>query len=547
MKNRHARCRLSSSSIVTLVCCSFFLLSISCGGSRNAKKDQDIVGVPRTIEFTLNAPASYYMEDAECQHTPDDTLELTQTSINSWTSSGVNSPEVTLSEIKSGKSLKSNFVEETFFGLEYVQTCDFSTSWGKRCLKESGEPESWNNSNAKGGYLKICKGNYTYGRTSYEGVGLTSIYFLEQAFQRYQSFSEAPVPLKPVRLLILPDFKTEQLNFPDPKDDQKKKRIIYITHNAGYFPETVNGNIISIFAIFPEAACLVKKATGFLWESSFVWAHEFAHHLEKSITPNYFNIYGELANHFPPELQNVNEKDDVSSKTRLALLSNAISESFADLIGYYSDDATGASLSQIEGFGYNRTITYGEFKNKTEKILTETVVEQFLSAGSLSQTSSVFLAGEDHSDDQCSFPKEEPNFSDPHIIGAILAYGLDGVFSLLSAFRQDTGDAPSFNQQDIGDRYRLSIAWIKAVRENWDVTKDSESTGEYFQVVSDALELVSTAYLGVNENSSDEKLKNLDHLNQVKSKICRHILKMWPVIRKPPFSEKDGRCPTQTF
>ena len=502
---------------------------IHCGGKKS--KEDTIVSVPPPIEFSLRPPADYFIEDNDCISSKENTtLELTKTTVFSF---GLKSNEVALSNVKSGSSLESSIVAETQFGIEFSRTCDSFS-----CLTESGLPESWQNSFEHGGLLKICKDGFLYNRQSYEGVGLTTLYYLDRAFERFQEMiDDRDFEIEKVRLLILPIFKTVYNKYVDSETSSEGKLIEYITHNAGYFPKTEGANPSPILAIFPETSCLLDKVSGYLWESSFVSAHEFSHHIEKSYFPMF--LTKEI---FAPQWQQHLE-DDESFETDpiLSKISYAISESFGDLLGYYSDYASGESILAIDGFGYNRMVGFGSFKNNAPKYLNKDVVDIFLNQNSSSSTTNNSLTHMNEIKAECNLPSEDPNFSDSHTIGAIIAHALDSSFKIISAWEENQKDnEPSFSKSDIKNRYILTVAWLKKVRESRKkfYNVDQQDGKQYFQILSDALEQVLDEYF--TDHAADQNKTRT--IEEVKKSICSEISSSWPVIDNPPFIKQYPNC-----
>lgn len=517
---------------------------VHCGGS-SSKSNDNIVSVPPSIEFSLRPPEEYYVEDPDCSTSKDAATTIAKANVFSF---GLRSSEVSLTEVKSKDSLESPVVEETQYGLEFIRSCDFATFPGRQCLSESGVPQPWENSFARGGLLKVCKDGFSYNRQSFEGVGLTAIYYLGRAFERFIEMSdEKDFEIEKIRLLILPVFKTVFDNYEDPTTATKGKRIEYVTHNAGYFPKTEGANPIPIIAVFPETACLTSKVNGYLWESSFVLAHEFSHHIEKSYFAKFFNLeknesINDLTQHiFAPHWNRLNE-NSFETDPVLYKISETISEGFADLIGYYSDYATGESILAIDGFGFNRMVGYGAFKNTVPKVLSKDVVDLFMNSSSnnfVSSNNSFTHLNE--IDAECDLPSEDPNFQDSHTIGAILAHTLDSTFKIISAWEENQKDnEPSFNKSDIKSRLLLAVAWIKKVREKRAAffSADKSDGKQYFQIMSDGLEEVLIDYF---KDRASEENKNKT-IGDVKKAICQEISSSLPAIDSPPFSKQYPNC-----
>src|SRR5262249_55571374 len=139
----------------------------------------------------------------------------------------------------------------------------------------NGVEKSWvQNPGASGGTLRICADGRTYDRLSYEGVALTSLFYLQRARDTYQRLAVAggaPAP-QPIALRVLPAFKDTYDNYNDANGDNQL--VTYITHNLAYFP------VGQMIAVFPETATVSAKESGFFWESEFVLSHEYGHHLD---------------------------------------------------------------------------------------------------------------------------------------------------------------------------------------------------------------------------------------------------------------------------
>ncbi len=476
----------------------------ACGESSPAKK----YGTPpvKEVESALK-PAEYVLEDPACQDARTPTT-LTRTTIRAWQGDQVVEKEVDLSLTSStDSSLVTPVISLTSWKDVYTRQCDLDRGEAHRCDDKEGYEKGWA-LQGTGGDLKICQDGHNYGRLSYEGVALTSSYYLSKAYDRYAALSKADLPQQ-VQLSVLPHF----IDFNDHyiQDGERSKLKTYIVHNLAYFP------VGQMIAVFPESAERSDAYTGYFWESEFVLGHEYGHHID-------FTRHGKvLANaglEWNPVMHGfadtVRLRQGLSADSDRSLVQGALSEAFADLLAFYSEGATGASLVGLPDIGRNRSIAAATFGNGDDKILTEdrlSILFGLVDAGETAQG--------------------EPKYTDIHVVGAIFSHTADQIFQTLTKTRFASG-----SQEDVDQRYKMVLTWMDSLVEGTAKLTAEESGTDVLQPVALAFEKVADAFLASFPLTEDGGLTN----DTVRTELCLKAKSLLPALQAGPFATAAGRC-----
>ncbi len=476
----------------------------ACGESSPAKK----YGTPpiKEVESSLK-PAEYVLEDPACQDAGTPTA-LSKTTIRAWQGDEVVEREVSLTETAStAESLQSAVISLTSWKDVYTRQCDLNKGEARRCDDKEGYEKGWA-LQGSGGELKICKDGHNYNRLTYEGVALTSSYYLSQAFGRYAQLGGAELPHK-VQLSVLPHF----IDYNDHyiQDGERSKLKTYIVHNLAYFP------VGQMIAVFPESAERAGDLPGFFWESEFVLGHEYGHHIDYTrhgkVLANAGLEWNPLIHGFTDQ---VALRQGLSADSDRSLVQGALSEAFADLLAYYSEGATGASLVGLPDIGRNRSIDAPTFTNGEDKILTDdrlSILLRLVDPGEVAQG--------------------EPKYTDIHVIGAILSHTADDLFQTLTKTRFSTG-----TKAEVDQRYKMVLTWMDALVDgNAKLTAD-QSGADVLQPIALAFEKVADAYLASFPLTDEDGLTS----DKVRQELCLKAKTMLPALKAGPFASADGRC-----
>jgi hypothetical protein len=457
-------------------------------------------------------PVDAQLEDSACQSDPTNYV-LSETSVHGWNGDQVSSSMVSIDGIVSNKSLESSAVKLTTYGDRYERVCDWSKPSGLECTKDNGTEKGWTLQDSSGP-LRVCKDRHTYGRMTYEGVGLAAISYLTNAHERYAQLApEAAVALKPLYLSVLPEFIDFYDNYE--QNGQKKRLQLFITHNMAYFP---SGPMI---AVFPEGQQYVGKVPGYFWESAFVLGHEFGHHVDTTRNAQQLTAMGlswSPTQHGYREMGELGHRQlsMASGGSARAKILGSVSEAFADLAAYYGEGGSSTTLTGLPCFGKNRDISQAAFSNGDAKMLSEDRLSTLMSPPS-------------DEDRTCGIPR----YSDIHNIGAIIAHAVDQTLAAVTAQRTDF-EAGSAGDYD--ERYRLTLAWLDAVT-TLALTADATDVIAMAQPIGMALQKVAEAALdgGYPLVQGGSQLGKRD--------VCRVALELLPALRSAPFADESGACP----
>lgn len=490
---------------VTIVAVAALAGLVACG-SQEASDDRGASVNP--IVPDARKPAAYVLADPACQSAKDP-VTLTRTSVRAWNGDQIETRAVALDGISTGTSLRSPAVDETTYNDIYERDCDVSKGQGHYCDGPEGGEVGWT-ATADPKPLRICRDNVDYGRTTYEGVALASIHYVQTAQNRYQELAPGDTALAPIRLSILPEFIDYYDNFPQ-GDGRKVRLKTWITHNSAHFQTP------PMIAVFPETEETTRTARGFFWESQFVLGHEYGHHIDFTRNGMLLATMGLTWN---PLRHNVFDETAFatsgSGESDRASVHGAVGESFADLTAYYGEGGTGASLSSLPCFGFNRDVANKAFRNGDEKELTEDRL-------------SLLLTGQEETMRDCT----QPQYRDIHIAGAIISYTLNQAFARLAAASpQIVPDSPD----DVDQRYRMTISWMdRYVKASRGIGLDEQGSA-WLTPISTALAGVADEFLG------NLSLQNAGERARAQADLCKIVQKGLPTIKDAPFALAGGSC-----
>jgi hypothetical protein len=473
----------------------------ACGGGDDSE-DQVAIVLPERV---FNPPASYPLADEGCQ-TRKEPTSLTRTVIPGWQGDEVKMVPVTLTDTVTSQSLRNSIVKDTVFGVEYERRCDAGRG-ESACLDQFGQERDYKAKEGVGWLLRVCDDDHTYDRKSVETVALASAYYLDIAHRKYMALKEDKAATPEQLLLnVLPQFTDVYDNFVD-TDGERKVKKVYIVNNLAYYGSK------RMVIVFPSSQQVDRLYPGYFWESQFVLAHEYGHHIERMRTGF---LTGHLSIEWNPLSHSWEDGEQLtmtgSGKTEFTQMLGAVSEGFADLLAFYAEGGTSFSLSGIPRLGANRDIRLATFANKDEKILT---TERF----------NVLTLRNSDPDDS------DESYGDIHRVGAIIAHTADKIFKVTSLARDgiEEGSGP-----DMDYRYKMVLRWISEVGEGLSLTKDEGGAAQLARL-SDAFATV------VNETVAGSALRSDVSAEDLRRDVCEVLADSLPALAKPAF-QLDGGC-----
>jgi hypothetical protein len=482
----------------------------SCGRQeQTTRSDRPVL----PIVAVRDEPVEYLLEDASCQSSQEN-VPLTRTSIPAWDGSDLVTKSITFKETKTGASIESPAVGRTIFQEELERYCAASYGSQRICIGKDGKEEPWTTV-SPGRPLRVCQDGRTYGRNSYEGIALTSTYYLQHARETYLRASRESTGPAPIVLSIMPhvvDYYPTENAKGEPVRVKK-----YVTHNLAYFPDS------TLIAVFPEGRKRALTDKGFFWESSFALGHEYGHHIDFS---RHGGRYRSGGLHYIPELHMMSdvlaESQGFPSQSRRSLLGGALAEAFADLLAYYADGASGRSIAGLPEIGPNRNVGIARFGNGEAKVLNDERLQVFfreLNVESVPPTSSRYL--------------------DIHMVGAIIAHASDQIFVRLLKAHNEPGASTSL---DADQRYLLTLDWMDSVTEALARLKPESSRDELTSVLGKAIEFAATRHLAVFPLGSANDRAETETL-ELKRDICLTTEVLLPALSGLPYADASGSCP----
>lgn len=342
-------------NITPIVLIIIFITASAC-------QRQDRPKPPEPFDFDYSP---YFIHDQECQQSQG--LRSSSIQFASLDSGDVN----TLIDVNAETSLQTPLISRTLYGQVYYRRCEHYDSKSDRCYDRDFKPASWRYRKNSGGLLRICSNSQAYPRESFEYIALRSAYHLQSAHDFYLGSIGEPLPK--MVLQVMPYFQTLF---------QEAQALRY--DNIVYYPYRKS------LVILPR-----RPQSENLWDSPYVMAHEFAHHMQFSLAaPSIDSI----------ALRRFAAKS-LPRPTQSSL--EALYEGWADVYAYYATGENPTLITSYSCFGYNRDVSNAYFHDQTFKHLTAAHLE-------------LFYHDSHHATGSCSIP----NFSDPHIIGAVFAHHL---------------------------------------------------------------------------------------------------------------------------
>lgn len=388
--------------VARMVCAAFLILIIVTvlGGCQKPTRSQ-----PAPPQLPPVESSRYFIHDHACQEDAQSSMGADSTSI--YLTGFARDLNLNASQ----QSLSTELIGNTFYGQTYQRSCHFYIEQGQRCLDANFNHIPWTRVRESGGMLRICDAEQGYPRESFEHVALVSALHLQEAQRFFMASTGLVVPA--MSLLVLPFFRTLYTDM----NETKRQTIMY--HNIIYFPPAKS------LAVLPDRDDFRGRS---LWESAFVMAHEFAHHAQFAAQPKTHNTLALMGYQRTAE----------SARRQLSNSIEAFLEGWADLFAFYAEREDSSGIAAYPCFGFNRDVANPMFADRSVKVITAATIDSFYKGESTRS------------------PCARPDYSDPHIIGAIFAHHLHRVVSFL--LRSGMLDEPS-----AAIKYRYLHRWFAAV------------------------------------------------------------------------------------
>ena len=309
--------------------------------------------------------------------------------------------------------------------------------------------------------LRICSKKSDYPRNSVEGVGRAAIGNLATALHFYETIPTASRTLSNAALLVLPRIETV---YEDSND------ITVSVDNLAYSP-SYRGS--PTFVIYPKGAKSVREGRWLnvnFWEVPWAIAHEFGHHVFNTHSGIVGSTRG-IFNFLPLFGEPLQAQSGAVRKITNEELLIAVNEAFADLYAYYTLGGDPGVTDPLDCFQNTRDAGSSVFIDGTDKVMSAEVLATFTSNRAIAAPPSC----------------KTPSFQEVHTIGAIIAYGIEQVYS---AVVMTSGQANSKEQL----KAKLLLAWAKRVGQTFPTLGRDNNSGRtnLGKLIQDAVKVAAT-------------------------------------------------------
>jgi hypothetical protein len=382
------------------------LTLLGCGRQRTSVTNPEETFLPLTV-LEGQQPEIYPFGDERCQASetsaPD---KLNSVKLQLWHDGEVKDREIDLKSLQlSGASLNGPHISQVTVNSLFERQCDATNASPPECRDQRDHPAGWFVTE-RGQPLKICSADSTPPRKSLEHVGLAAAVAVEKSAQTLEDFIPEIKAIAPLEILAMPRFDTRWS--PWFHNGDKGHYLTHVTENLAYFPESPA--TAPFIAVFPKST---RHQDGiYLWESEFVLAHEFAHHVERKLGMDRFG-------------------------KQVSTIRLAASEAFADSLAFASQNASSETLKGIPCVGQDRDPSEWAFTNGVAKIIDEALISR------LGATSSQSTKDE-HTNCQGVLPQSA------HGIGTILAHWLHEFAKTTPVYDREPGRALA----------HLTVTWL---------------------------------------------------------------------------------------
>jgi len=345
----------------------------------------------------------YYVDDLACQ-SETGVSDIGSTPVNLYKGGAASLVPYAFAQASATDALKAPGFSGTYFGFYQSTACaeaqDAGSCTGEAQVVHDKEP------------LRICRSGGSYPRTSVEGVALASLANLETAYAFYETLPGHATSLAAASLLILPTVDTVYAG--------GTKRYVK-TDNLEYAPSFGGAPAFVIYPKGQTAAAHGLWKNLNLWELPWGLAHEFGHHVFRTHThiaslSDTTEGLGSPAPIRPFEGADAPDLEDAGTRvTGSATVWSAVNEGYADLYAYYTEGSEAGQLTGVDCFATNRDVAAAAFATGIPKALTQDVLNTFASPEKIAVTGGC----------------DVPSFQDVHMLGAIVAHGVDQVYSAM--------------------------------------------------------------------------------------------------------------------
>ncbi len=191
---------------------------------------------------------------------------------------------------------------------------------------------------------RFCQQSGNYGVDSVERVTLTSLISMKHALDFANKTYTENGAISNIHLLVLPRFES---SFATGREQNGVRELRVLVDNLAYFPTEENST--PFIAVFPRKASATNEDPR-LWEAPFVFSHELGHHIERYL------------------------RTDRYGAGKRSVVRSAVSEAFADLNGFATDNLDDKIIRNFPGIGQDRAVGASSFRDNQAKIFDATEI-----------------------------------------------------------------------------------------------------------------------------------------------------------------------------
>ena len=415
------------SSLLTMV-----IVVVSCGRSRRH-------GIEPTDPEVISAPdvQSYKLYDPVCQTSQSPAARLESATLDLWNDGALGPVSRNLSPLEIQlPALAGRTTTAALTGSVFTRNCDTTLSGPLDCLNNKHQLQRFSLKTA-GQPIRVCQTNAAPPKNSLEQIALATIEAIESTALSLRGKLPAGTNIEPITILVMPRFESLWQAWTSKGGTTGYQTLL--ADNLAYFPAT--SETPPYIAVFPKQKR--DQETVNLWESEFVIAHEFAHHVERSLGLDHF--------------------DQDRSKIR-----RAVSEGFADILAFASHATSNRALKGIPCIDHDRAPNELEFHSGAPKII-DTTLLNLLNQASDNHALSAFSRG---TAETCG--GVSPHSA--HGFGAIFAHWVWELASYTPGYRENPGRVLT----------QVSINWLTRAEEL--VHAGSDDTQSDLEKVATALQ-----------------------------------------------------------
>jgi hypothetical protein len=387
--------------------------------------------------------------------------------MNLWSGGHLQNKTMNVSGLSiKGGPLSSPAVAEVLYGTEFRRACDSRVGAPPQCGQSHGHDGVWYE-RSRGAALSICGSAPHPPRFSIEAMSLNAVAAITQSALRVQALLPAGTSVSKVTVLASPKFSSRWTPWRHQGADAAYETLF--ADNLAYFAPT--SSTPPLIAILPDSRGV--DASPHLWESSFVAAHEYGHHIAYSL--GYLRSTGGQP-----------------------LMETAAGEAFADLIAYASQNLSDDALNGIPCLGSDRSPGSEYFGGGILKAFTAAI------ASRAAETHPTYTVLDDTA--RSAARGNHCSGTPPHT-----AHGLGAIFA--RTLLRLAAQTPGAQSDPVETVTSVSIQWLKNISSvTWGGTGQTGVTADARKVASAMVRAVEARFK-IRDRSMDAE--TMSALNQI--------------------------------